>query len=181
MKSAILKKDEITSFLIVDYHQEYPIPEMLRVSVRKVWDGGDAQDIIKIIKEKHPELISTKEELLVEAFIGNLGIPNKVNDYFEDLDEVKDDASSIVHSITIWEPSKELIEDYLDLYEVRAWGAIIGAGGDDDFFDYMPNFVDTFRQVCEYLGDKERYNKMIKKARSIETDPQFEFYVEEIK
>ena len=43
-----------------------------------------------------------------------------------------------------------------------------GIGADDGHFDYFPDLVDQFRQLCEKINAIELYNETIKKIRAHE-------------
>ena len=59
-----------------------------------------------------------------------------------------------------------VIADFADALEVYCRGIVETAGGDDDYYDYVPGFVDMFRQFCEMFKLDERYNRFVKKLDS---------------
>lgn len=97
-------------------------------------------------------------------------------------------------------------ENYADLFRVTFWGdsneeimqrvihfekllgneclrAVEGdAHGDDSFFDYVPSYVDMYRQFCTYFGAYEEYSIFVASIKA--TDPDFfeeALYCNEIK
>tara|TARA_R110000851_G_scaffold225596_1_gene378396 strand:- start:100 stop:651 length:552 start_codon:yes stop_codon:yes gene_type:complete len=72
------------------------------------------------------------------------------------------------------------VDHWLAFLESDVESAIINSSGDDDFYDYMPNFVNIFRQVCILVGQPERYNKLLTKVGPLHIghDEEYEFYHE---
>lgn len=182
--SNIGSSNEYRSLYIQDYHGEYPIPTMNNVHVRDVWDGFDAQEIIaaalfdgerKYDNEELNKLVEKAFRKIVFDPDRYEGEPYMINDE----NDISDEVFGHIRCITIWgNNQEETLNKYLDLYESEVRQAIENASGDDSFFDYMPNFVDTFRQICELFGYKDRYNKMIQEY--LLNDSDYEFYVEKI-
>ena len=83
------------------------------------------------------------------------------------------------YAITFWVETKEDLLKALTAFLDKLQGMVENAieeesGGDDSFFDYVPSYVDTFRQACQYLGEHKRYNDFTKWVKKIDK----EFYDE---
>ena len=156
-----------TDYYLIDVHSAYPLPEGESISIRDVWNGYDYEELFEQAG------IKDVEEKLIKAFNERFkGIMewNDEDGYFNGCDVIR---------LTLWDKLGEFskgctAEEYCDLFEAEVRKAIEEASGDDDYYDYMPSFVDVFRQFCQLAGFEERYNKLAEWIE--ETQEDYNYY-----
>ena len=173
---------------VVDIHREHSIPTMKDVvSIQQIWDNYRVDDVfedagfdeekrkelIKIVFEKRAAAALVEGRLAFDLEEERLETAMENNVWEIRFYRINDQSDTEFHA---------MIQDWLDKFEIVVTKAITEAGGDDDFFDYMPNFVDIFRQACELLGCSEQYNACIKPFLGVESEGGcvYEFYVDSI-
>jgi len=65
---------------------------------------------------------------------------------------------------------QEKVGRWLTDYQKDIENRLPFVGGDDDFYDYFPSYVDMYRQACELLGYKNEYNQTIDRLGKIRED-----------
>lgn len=174
------------SVLIQEVHGEYSMPEMPGVTVRHVWHGSDVEDYIESLKD---HLNISTEEALVKAFDANIKAHSSEANGAGVAYDTEDDYlhHSNILWITFWagytrEALEQLIQSYMQTLEGLVEKAMEESSGDDDYFDYMPSYVDQYRQLCEYFGDPfiDNYNEMIAAFLAKPENEDNNIYVEQI-
>jgi hypothetical protein len=154
-------------YYLIDVHSLYPLPEGNSVSIRDEWNGNDYEELfeqagIEDVKGKLIKAFNKRFEGIMKWGQGG--------EFYEGIDVIR---------LTLWDPlepfSKGMSEvEYCDIFEEEVRKAVEDAGGDDDYYDYMPSFVDLFRQFCELAGLKDRYNKLAEWIE--ETQEDYNYY-----
>lgn len=154
-----------------------------------IYDQSETDDILQLAfdygspRHKLPlENTKAMDEANTRVMLGK--IKGEVNGYYKanhtwDLSNLEPfDTGTIL--MLEFKDTKQL-KEYIDIFQIAAEHAAFTAGGDDDFFDYMPGFVDIFAQLCQVTKQEKRYNKFI--ANLIKNNPHeidYEFYRETI-
>lgn len=138
----------VITLYIYDMHGEHPIPKSTGVHIREHFNGHQCQEYLD--KLNNPEGDS-------EIMLKNIFREYK-KECWPTFDPVAlDDADipwGIIHAIHI---NKDWLNNWLIQYKIAIKEAMLNHGGDDDFYDYLPGFVDTYRQVCDYLDIPETF------------------------
>ena len=162
--------DNHISLYITDIHQEYIVPgDSLDMEVYNYFQLDEAFGIYFDILE--PNLSKQEKKKRSEQ------IDKVVKKVFSTLarDKVleceRDDGHfGTVHKYTL---HIEAIDNFLFGFEKELNFVIPNASGDDDIYDYMPNYVNMFRQCCILLGQPERYNMLMKKFPPVDEEYYF--------
>lgn len=168
------------SFILGDPVGEYNYPEIKATGcqspeVRVIWDSTQMGDSLKAIGITDPA--EEQEKLLQTLKYQIAKYTNDVNNGLM-VDEDPDTSYDRYIQVTIWfdfystpEQAQKAFLGYLDMLSQICLEQIINAGGDDDFFDYVPCFVDFYRQICEIMHLPEHYNQFV--SQIPRDDPDF--------
>jgi len=176
--------NENRSILVTDYHTEYSLPEMKKVSIRQMWDGFDFCGKLEDIED---DLKDTPDNLCFKLFKKRFVDEQPESDYPEPVFEnySDDDILTEANGMTIWRLTfwtgrdhHDLVKEYLRELRHCVREAVETASGDDTYFDYMPGFVDMFRQICEAFKEYDLYNTFVEGI--IKNDPDLELYCDKI-
>jgi hypothetical protein len=176
MKNVIERKPgQPFEILLLDWNGEYRIPTNFpNIQVKEVWDGYNVSDILDAaIKDTELNHI----ELIEKAFNKLICDPNMIPRLeFEKEDKDKLAAGyCYVFKVTIRKHTGLEIHDWIDQWLEQLDLIIKDAGGDDDICDYVPSFIDLFRQVCEALSLPHKYNDFVDKL--FKEDPSWREFV----
>jgi hypothetical protein len=145
---------------IVDYHREYNMPKHPFVDMTMVWNGYDVESIIdaafKAIgfnDESKWKVCSMTEDIMYAVF--KQMHCTGVNALPKPIESITDDEMYMY----VW----RVRGSYNDL---KSWARQFrnnitheshSVGGDDSYFDYFPNYMNMFWQVCHELELEEYY------------------------
>jgi hypothetical protein len=103
-------------------------------------------------------------EYYKEAF-GEAKAKQIVRNHYTDITRVAFDLDNLAPKIKIF--ADELIEQATTV------------GGDDDSFDYFPDLVFAFKQICEAVGYNETYKEIVSILnKQLEYEPDDELFIE---
>ena len=145
---------------LLDYHGEHPIPTFPNVIIREHWNGYMIRRAFKLAFKSLR--ISNINQLMQTDFL------KETKGCFEEVDT---DYGHVWHITIVGE---ENILPYIKYYQQQIIKAIENTGGDDDFYDYMPNFVDTFYQLCKLFNQLELFEATLAPYR--DHPREYEFY-----
>jgi hypothetical protein len=161
---------ENITLLIVDHHQEYeiPIPDYLKfkgVHSTQVYDGMRLGDLLEDAGYKDSEEMLEK---IVKGLYEN-------GQYLHHYKEGDISAQTYSHFQALYLPNEDCITSlhWHWSQEILKAGAV--TGGDDDFYDYFPNFVDMYLSFCQLTNRDHRetiktLNKIIIATHGEDTD-----------
>lgn len=79
--------------------------------------------------------------------------------------DTNNSPSGTFYELVFWNNTESellrAIESFLDTLRSKALDMVASASGDDDYFDYVPGFVDTYRQACLYFGCEANYLEFV--------------------
>lgn len=187
MKTDHLTKTDggnISILISYPHYGEHTLPQGYhRASV--IYDQMETEDILQLafgygnIRHKEPEENTKRmDEANQRVMLGKIN--NEVTGYYKanhtwDLTNLEPfDTGTIIR---LEFKHEDELETYINLFELVAANIAFSAGGDDDFFDYMPGFIDIFAQLCEVTKQEKRYAKFIKDLiKNNPHDTDYEFY-----
>ena len=173
----MIRKEKVLQFHIVDHlHGEHELKGYYLAHISNVFDGREADNYFRTYFES-TGLENTILNKKVDSALTLVYNKSCKHLLIESDNDTQDGRYATVICISI---SEDRLEEWLFLLEGDIESAIINSSGDSDFFDYMPNFVNIFRQVCILVAQPERYNNLLKKVGPVHTeiDEEYEFYHE---
>lgn len=143
--SHLKNKYDRYQFIIGDLHQEYPLPGRVG-SV--IWDGHRMDDILMMVKNTTNSAETTKQ--LDDMFKKVLEYL-RANEHHAHWDHYNmNEPWTALIELTFFD-EQEII-DFYEEFKASVVPVIEDASGDDDFFDYAPNYVDMFEQFAHIIG-----------------------------
>lgn len=155
--------NECITLLISEIHGEYPMPPLPGITIRKEWGGFIAENLINHFL--HPKKATPEEMLATFNRVIKHAVRMESIIAYDPNDETMVESSIL--SITFWKTQGKTIEqninEYMALLKAAVFEAMNTASGDDTYYDYMPSFVDQYRQLCEFFGHHHitEYNNMV--------------------
>jgi hypothetical protein len=156
---------EYCQMTIVD-HQGNILPTHPHVQIRQIWDGSEADEII----EHYTNDSADSSELfrVMNEMIFHTHIPANERKYAHPQPVDPIDESDAYHA-TIYDVCGTE-------HDLRSWARIFSdeliqesphIGGDDSYYDYFPDHVNMFYQVCRELDLKMLYEYTLQRIKEL--------------
>ena len=140
---------------IVDHHNEYQLPELPTIHKRQAWDGLEYEYLINdALAILFPEQnMKINEDQLTDVMNKNVFDKFTAKPYFP-IESPYVNLHVLSSNETQFKILANLIADDLKI-------KCIELGGDDDYYDYFPTYVEMFLQICKELKLRELFESTI--------------------
>lgn len=157
-------KRNLRFYLAIWHFGEYELPTYPGLHIRKQFDSYQAFDIIK-----ESELVKPNTQEEVDKVVMKI--------YKERVKKVQCQADipedpTPIYEFTIWLESDR--KDYqvdilfwLDRCFVTATAAMLNASGDDDYYDYMPAYVELVADILNITGNKTEAEYLLTELKNL--------------
>jgi len=149
---------------IVEWHREYEMPKTYRVHIRERWNGFDYEHIINdamsILTPDTPKITNKQlfDIMNKHCFDESIADCNRLATPCKPIDVSH--AYCVVHEIS---GTLEYLTRFAYVFQYEIIKRVQDVSGDDDYFDYFPNYVEMFYDVCVELNLKKLYIEMYDK------------------
>lgn len=148
--------DSQVRIIIGDFHGEYPLPQGRGFAL---WDGFRVSEILVRVRGSNTANIDPELTDMFKKFVESL----KADNYNGVWNCAQlEDPYTTLYDVTF--SNRAEVFEYFEAWGPHVREAILEAGGDDDFFDYMPNFVDMYEQLAELIGKTDEAKQLIQQA-----------------
>jgi hypothetical protein len=142
--------------LLHDLHGEYPLPSVTYLQRIPLLDSNNLEDLFTYGGYNDQETFEMTTR--IAKGICNRGYFNHVIDPGDIADN-----SGIIWQLQIQKdqsfPSNLIDFKWRFQDEIKKAAAV--TGGDDDYYDYFPGFLDMFRQFSEIIGESEEFKAFV--------------------
>lgn len=152
---------------------ETPLPSMPRVTFQQVFSQDDTETILEYALDKSGDDLKPYVDKVLKRTLATY--TNEANESQLAIDPTDETETYEIGRLIFWagtnEDTEYTIKRYMDKLHDAVLHEMETSSGDDDFYDYMPAFVDIYRQLCEYFQGPYPaiYNKLI--ADTFDSDP----------
>ena len=168
------KESDWVEILVPDVHGEYPIPELLPPAANLVFDGWQTTEVIEALeivpkasKENFQEVSEQLSTLAGKVMVKNIEVrgfsyaallrEGRFEPYFQMPDMIR------LYSVRGKEiDHKALVEVWANLIQQRQ----ADVGGDDDYYDYFPCWVEAFEIYALALNRFDLIEQVINTCRN---------------
>lgn len=147
--------DEVI-IIIGDLHKEYPMPHGMG---HTIWDGYNISNILMMVDNVGSADIDEKLTSMFKKVIEYC----KANNYNADWTAYAMN-DSYTHLIELYFSNENKVYEYFEVWKTQIPEVLQELGGDDDFFDYTPNFIEMFEQFARIIGKFDEAKELIQQA-----------------
>jgi hypothetical protein len=134
---------------VIHYQDDYPIPVIEGVSTNKLWDWFEQSENLN------------DDEILIKEEFQKRGYYKKFN--YNDIEEfIKNHGDPDHLYITRIDIQEEILDDWIKTFSEYLKNESDNVGGDDSYYDYFPDIVNIFNNICVELDKKEIYNETLR-------------------
>lgn len=150
------------------HHGEYVLPQCNPVTQRIAWDGFEImeafEDYLEAInvKTENNEFNDTIQTLMRLTFDNRA---KKIKEkYGQELTlQCDHDYTSTILHITLWlygDRKKEVLKWLQEIYDSACY-AYLNSSGDDDFYDYMPGYLQCVAEIMNMTGNPDHEKSLL--------------------
>jgi len=147
--------NNIISILYESAVSEYTLPDIPNLINRKLFDGAECETTLELAM---PEASREEIETLQNNAHANF-LKKHQNGYIHTHSDF--DTHSDIFMLTIWEPTEDLVNQYLDHILNHITDLWDNMGGDGDYFDYLPSISDILFQLCETFKSPKQWDQFM--------------------
>jgi hypothetical protein len=149
-------------YLTLNHFGEYELPKYSGLRIKQEFDSYEAYDIIAqsgLVENQNSEIDKVVDKIYQIRKAQVTPHSNFISDQTTD-----------IYQFTIWhqkEKSQDELPKWLEECYYSALTAMEEASGDDDYYDYMPSYVELVADILNLTGNKSESEYLITKLQEL--------------